>query len=134
MKHTSLYFIALLLIPLSVLAQQKKLDTVKVEMYTSEERDNLQYWFHQEIDSMKMTDSVSNLYFAIINKYGYKISRLDDKDQPYGKEEIDRRMDSLINLQNKELKSLLNEEQYQLHQENYADIIYSIKARLKKKK
>ena len=107
-----------------------KIDSLKVEIYTSEERDNLQYWFHEKIGPMAMSDTTSDQYFAILTKYGYKIGRLNDKDQSYTNLQIMRKVDSLVVLQNSELKLLLTEKQFELHQENYKDIIYSIKTRL----
>ena len=109
-----------------------KLDSLKVEIYTAEERDNLQYWFHEKVDSMGMTEDMSSKYFEVLTKYGYKIGRLNDKDKDFSKTEILSRFEALIKQQDRELQEFLSKDQFQKHNENYKEIIRSIKSRLEK--
>ncbi len=135
MRQFKVLLVLSILFSMSSWAQQgndKMQDTIKVEIYTSEERDNLQYWFHSKIGPMAMSDSINDRYFTVLTKYGYKIGRLNDKDKSYSNQEIIPRLDSLVKLQNAELRKILTEEQFLVHLENYKDIIYSIKTRLEK--
>lgn len=97
----------------------------KVEIFSSEEKDNLQIWFHEEVEKMNLTEEEMSQYSSIITYYISKISRLDDKDKGYSEERFKKELNSLLKKQDKELEELLNPEQYKIHQEIYGEFLRS---------
>ncbi|MEJ2585827.1 MAG: hypothetical protein P8Z38_12620 [Robiginitalea sp.] len=61
--------------------QQQSKEDLKVQIFTHEERDNLQLWFNQELKRMGLSEEKESQYNSILVYYIAKISRLDDKDQ-----------------------------------------------------
>ncbi len=61
-----------------------------VVIFTPEEKDNLQMWFHEEVNKMKFT-----------------------------KEEFKQELNKLLEKQNKELQEILTEERFKIHTEIY---------------
>ncbi|MFC5048501.1 hypothetical protein ACFSTE_08465 [Aquimarina hainanensis] len=97
----------------------------KVEIFTPQERDNLQVWFHEKVKDMKLGMEVEEEYFSIVLYHIVKITRLDDK-KTLTKEEIRDKAKTLLLKQNKEVKGILTEEQYAKHLSIFGDIIKSV--------
>jgi hypothetical protein len=97
----------------------------KVQIFTPDEKDNLQMWFHKEIHKMNFSEEELDDYYAVIFYYVSKISRLDDLDKNYAKEEFKYELNKLLDKQNHDLKELLNADRYELHIEIYAEFLRS---------
>lgn len=91
----------------------------KVQIFTPDEKDNLQMWFHREIYKMEFTEEELDEYYAVIFYYVSKISRLDDLDKGYTKEEFKVELNKFLVKQDVDLKEMLTEERYNLHNEIY---------------
>ena len=89
----------------------------KVQIFTPEEKDNLQMWFHREIYKMEFTEEELDEYYAVIFYYIAKISRLDDLDKGYTKEEFKVELNKYLEKQEVDLKEMLTEERYKIHTE-----------------
>ena len=77
----------LLFIAISPLqAQEMSKEERKVEIFTHEEKANLQNWFQEEVQRMELSQEQEADYSSVIVYYVAKIARLDDKDQDYSKE------------------------------------------------
>ena len=97
----------------------------KVSIFTPEEKDNLQMWFHREIHKMDFTEEELDEYYAVIFYYVAKISRLDDLDKGYTKEEFKVELNKYLVKQDVDLKEMLTEERYKIHAKIYAKFLSS---------
>ncbi len=97
--------------------------TRKVEIFTHQERDYLQMWFHNEVNAMKFTEEELDEYYAVIFYYISKISRLDDLDKGYTQEEFKKELNKYLSFQDKELKGMLSKEQFELHNKIYGEFL-----------
>jgi hypothetical protein len=118
-------FISSTLFVLNLTAQDLSKEERKVEIFSSEEKDNLQLWFQNEVKRMDLNEEESNQYSSIIVYYIAKIARLDDKDKGYSEERFKKELNSLLDKQDKELEDLLTPEQFEIHQEIYGEFLRS---------
>ncbi len=79
---------------------------------------------------MDLSEAKEDEYTGVLIFYFVKMSRLDDKDLGNSKEEILQKMDMLLKKQDIEIKAILSEDEYKIHQKNYNEFIYSIKKRI----
>ena len=91
-----------------------------VVIFTPEEKDNLQMWFHEEVNKMKFTEEELDEYYGVIFYYIVRIARLDDLDKGYTKEEFKLELNKLLEKQNTELQEMLTEERFKIHTEIYS--------------
>lgn len=111
-------------------AKQKEYQENKVQIFTLEERNNIQNWIQKEFEQMNLTEETENQYTTILLSYMGKIQRLDDKDKGNSKEEILLKMDELIASQDKELEKILSPEEFEKHVKIYDRLLLSAKTRI----
>ncbi len=111
--------LAILLTSFSVQSQDYDKKTRVVKIFTPEEKDNLQVWFHDEIKKMNFNEEEQDEYLSVVNYYIVKIARLDDKDQDLTENEFKKELNILINRQNAELIEILTNDQYEIHSDIY---------------
>ena len=109
---------------LSTQAQSETEDN-KVQIFTYEEKANLQNWFQEEIQQMNLSQEQEASYSSIITYYVAKIARLDDKDQDYSKEEFKAKLNEFLGKQDADLKEILSDEQFAIHKEIYGEFLRS---------
>ena len=114
-----------LLIFSNIKAQELSKEERKVQIFSSEEKDNLQLWFHDEVKRMDLNEEEMSQYSSIIVYYIAKISRLDDMDKEYSEERFKKELNSLLAKQDKELEDLLTPEQFEIHKEIYGEFLRS---------
>lgn len=138
MKHLKILFLlTAILLSSNVIAQntltdkQKERAENKVQIYTSEERDNLQMWFHERVATMGLTEVQEEKYFSVVLYYIVKMARLDDKDMALTKDEIIKGVDGYLSKIHLEVKPFLNEKQYQIHIESFDKLMISFNNRIK---
>ena len=110
--------------------KQKEYEENKVEIFTLEERDNIQMWVQEEVEKMGLSEEEISEYNNILLYYLGKIRRFDDKDKGNSKEEILQKLDQLIIKQNEDVKEILSEEQYKMHLEFYDKMTLMMKNRI----
>jgi len=110
--------------------KQKEYEENKVEIFTLEERDNIQMWVQEEVEKMGLSEEEISEYNNILLYYLGKIRRFDDKDKGNSKEEILQKLDKLIIKQNADVKEILSEEQYKMHLEFYDKMVLMMKTRI----
>ena len=97
----------------------------KVEIFTYEEKANLQNWFQGELQRMELTQEQEADYRSVIVYYVAKIARLDDKDQDYNEEEFKAKLNEYLGKQDADLKEILSDEQFAIHKEIYGEFLRS---------
>ena len=65
-----------------------ELEKNRVRLFSMEEFSNLSLWFYNELNEMKLTEDLENQYTSIFAMYTTRMSRLDDTDKGFTKEEI----------------------------------------------
>lgn len=118
-------FMSSTLFVLNLNAQDLSKEERKVQIFSSEEKDNLQLWFHDEVKRMDLNEEEMSQYSSIIVYYIAKISRLDDMDKEYSEERFKKELNSLLAKQDKELEDLLTPEQFEIHKEIYGEFLRS---------
>lgn len=107
-------------------AKQKEREKNKVEIYSAEERDNLQRYYHEEVKKMNLSEKEESNYYETLVSYTYDMARLNDKDKGFNSEEIKTKLDGLVTKMNSEMKSMLSTEQYIIHLETFNRVLTSI--------
>jgi hypothetical protein len=110
---------------LTAYAQQESKEDLKVKIFTPEERNNLQLWYHEEIQRMGLSEEKESQYNSILIYYIAKISRLDDKDQDLSKAEFEWRLNEYLAKQDNDLREILTDEQFTIHKEIYGEFLRS---------
>jgi hypothetical protein len=103
----------------NIYAQEYSKAERKVQIFTPDEKDNLQMWFHKEVHAMDFTEEELDEYYAVIFYYIAKISRLDDLDKGYTKEEFKIELNKLLVKQDTDIKEMLTADRYILHNKVY---------------
>ena len=120
----------LLLFTISPLqAQEMTKEERKVQIFTYEEKANLQNWYNEEVKQMELSEEAAAQYSSIIVYYVAKIARLDDKDQEFTKEEFKVELNKLLAKQDTELQEILSPEQFAIHKGIYGEFIRSASKR-----
>ena len=120
-----LYVLFLLVCSIPSFGQQKPKEDVKVQIFTHEERDNLQLWYNEELKRMGLSEEKESQYNSILFYYIAKITRLDDKDQDYTPEEFKTKLNAYLAKQDADLREILTDEQFAIHQEIYGEFLRS---------
>ena len=115
-------------------AKQKEKEQNKVKIFTSEENDNLQRFYHEEVDKMKLPNEDKEKYYDILLYHTYDMSRLDDKDKDYTETEITQKFNVILDKMNAKMKALLTPSQYIMHLEIFGKIVYSVNRKRDMKK
>ncbi|WP_103072187.1 hypothetical protein [Aquimarina sediminis] len=98
----------------------------KVEIFTSGEKDNLQFFFNEQVDKMKLSEDLRDDYYGIILYYTNKMGRIGDRNKGYTEAEKKTKLDAMVIQLNDEVKEILTKEQYQIHKESFGKIITSV--------
>ena len=106
-------------------AQENTREDTKVQIFTYEEKANLQVWFNEELKRMKLTREQESQYSSVLTYYIAKISRLDDKDQDFSPGEFKARLEEYLLKQDSDLKDILTPEQFAIHKEIYGEFLRS---------
>lgn len=96
--------------------EQEKED-YRVRLFSDDEFANLHVWFYNEVQKMNLSENADNEYSSILSMHVFKMSRLNDKDKGYSKEEIIKRFNEMYDKLNEDIKPVLNEDQFDQHLE-----------------
>ena len=88
-------------------AKQQLRENNEVELFTEKEKDEIQLWFNQEIESMNLDEQTLSAYESNLLVYTSKMMRLDDKDNDYTIEEIKSQLDNIVEKLNKKMVNIL---------------------------
>lgn len=108
-------------------AKQMERSAMKVDtVFTVEERANLELWFYEHTKKMKLSSALEDQYFDIIYSNVFDMSRADDKDKDFTRDEIQAEFDKIVRRTNNQVKDILSLEQYVVHLENFGTIVRSV--------
>ena len=114
--------------------KQKERKNNKVEIFTSEERDNLQRFYYDEVNKMGLSDKEREEYYEVLLYHVFEMARLNDKDKDFTEEEISVKYNELTDKMNGKMKAMLKPEQYVMHLETFNKILYSVDRKNKMRK
>lgn len=130
MKATKSFFIVIFILTFFNLnaQSQKQIDREKnnVDIFSDEERANLQLHFYDKTKEMKLSEEVEEEYYRILLHYVYDMQRLDDKDKDFTNDEIKVELEKLVIKMNSKIQPVLTKDQYQIHLINFNDLLKSI--------
>ena len=130
MKTIQLSLVTLLMLTCTTLIGQSKKqlerEKNKVEVFTVEERANLQLYFYEKTKAMDLSEEVEEEYYMYILQYVYDMQRLNDKDKDYTDEEIKTELTKLIDKIDTKVKPILTDEQFKMHKANWEALLKSV--------
>lgn len=95
--------------------------------YSIEENEYIKKWFSQEIENMKMTDQVKEMYYELIMKYTSNMDVLGNEEDKYTKNDFKIKLLSVVDDLNLKMKEILTKRQYIIHEKNFNIILWNIK-------
>ena len=121
MKTVKLIFILIFTLSfLQINAQSEKdqgKEDYKVRLFSDAEFANLHVWFYNEVQKMNLSENADDEYSSILSMHVFRMSRLNDKDKGYSKEEIILRFNQIFDKLNEDIKPVLNKDQFAQHLE-----------------
>lgn len=107
-------------------SKQKKIEDRKVDIFSDEERANLQLHFYDKIKEMNLTEGVEEDYYGILSHYVFDMQRLDDKDKDFTESERKTKLEALVVKMNGKIKDLLPDDKFKMHLKTFNDILKSV--------
>lgn len=89
--------------------------TTKIDVFTPAEKDEIQLWFMEQSDSLKLAPSKNKEYAQVLTTNLNAIFHLTDPAKAYTVSEIKDKLDEIFVKINKESKPIMNTEQYERH-------------------
>ncbi len=120
MKNFLFLFLLVTLFSFSDLNAQNnsdKKEDYKVKLFSDDEYANLHMWFYNQVQQMKLSERADDEYGSYLSMHVSRMMRLDDKDKGYSKSTIVQKYNEIFNNLNKDVKPVLNEEQFRQHLE-----------------
>lgn len=107
---------------------QKEIDLEKnkVQIFSAEERANLQLHFYDKTQEMNLPEDVEEDYYRLVLHYIYDMQRLNDKDKDFTDAEVKVELEKLVTKMNSKIELVLTKEKYQMHLNNFNDLLKSI--------
>lgn len=106
--------------------KQIDLEKNKVQIFSDEERANLQLHFYDKTKEMNLSEAVEEDYYRLLLHYVYDMQRLNDKDKDFTNEEVKLELEKLVTKMNSKIQPVLTEAHYQTHLNNFNDLLKSI--------
>ncbi|WP_121665400.1 hypothetical protein [Mesonia aquimarina] len=88
------------------------------EVFTADERDNIQVWFKEQTDNLGLNAEKRRAYENVLVQNLNTMYHITDKDKKYSDEELKSKFDEQVMKINKEVESILTKEQYNKHQKS----------------
>tara|TARA_R100001369_G_scaffold26021_1_gene47140 strand:- start:138 stop:563 length:426 start_codon:yes stop_codon:yes gene_type:complete len=106
--------------------KQIDLEKNKVQIFSDEERANLQLHFYDKTKEMNLSAAVEEDYYRLLLHYVYDMQRLNDKDKDFTNEEVKLELEKLVTKMNSKIQPVLTGAHYQTHLNNFNDLLKSI--------
>ncbi len=102
-----------------------------LSLFTEEESEYIAKWFSDVVGEMNLPGDVALKYQRITETYSSKMDALGMENPPLGKAELIEQFNDLMESQHQEVKSILNDEQYEVYYDTMKKVAWSINQRLK---
>lgn len=106
--------------------KQIDLENNKVQIFSDEERANLQLHFYDKTKEMNLSEAVEEDYYRLLLHYVYDMQRLNDLDKDFTDDEVRVELEKLVTKMNTKIQPVLTEAHYQTHLNNFNDLLKSI--------
>jgi hypothetical protein len=106
--------------------KQIDLENNKVQIFSDEERANLQLHFYDKTKEMNLPEAVEEDYYRLLLHYVYEMQRLNDLDKDFTDNEVRVELEKLVTKMNTKIQPVLTEAYYQTHLNNFNDLLKSI--------
>ena len=106
--------------------KQIDLENNKVQIFSDEERANLQLHFYDKTKEMNLSEAVEEDYYRLLLHYVYDMQRLNDLDKDFTDDEVKVELEKLVTKMNTKIQPVLTEAHYQTHLNNFNDLLKSI--------
>lgn len=92
------------------------------EIFTSKDKDYLQLWHYDQVLKMELNELERDNYYAVLNNYTYKMSKLGSPKFQYTTSERKREFEKLSDKLDGIMKSTLSSNDYKIHHESFDKI------------
>lgn len=106
--------------------EEKEYLDYKVAIFSSEEKELQKLWYEDQMDLMKLKGELREDYQKIVVYHAYKMERLDDRDSDFNEKEIHQKLQEQINLMHKDVKFILDDNQYDIHLRTWKVILKAV--------
>lgn len=117
-RYTLLFTLMLSFASASIVAQsslKSEKKNTKIDVFTPDEKDNIQLWFIEQSDSLKLSKKQNDEYSKVITTNLNAIFHLTDTNKGYSVAEIKEKLDAIFVKINKQVKPFLDSKQYEEH-------------------
>ena len=90
-------------------------ETKPKEVFTSQERDSLQFWFYDRATVMGVKGEQREEFYNIVLYHSYKMKNLAKPSKGYTSQELKVKVEEVLEKQHAEVRALLDEEQYRYY-------------------
>lgn len=94
---------------------QKSKKSVKIDVFTPDEKDQIQFWFNEQRDSLKLNYKQKEEYTAVIVRNLNAVYHLTDSNKGYSVSEIKDKLNKIFDKIHAESKAIMDNGQYQEH-------------------
>ncbi len=98
----------------------------KVEIFSSDEKDNLQAFVEAQVDRMKLSENLRDDYYMILGYHTNKMARLDDKDAQLTEKEVKLKFKKMLSKLDLDVAEILTDDQFKIHKESFDKIVTSV--------
>ncbi len=98
----------------------------KVEIFSSQEKDNLQAFVEAQVERMKLSENLRDDYYMILGYHTNKMARLDDKDAQLTENEVKIKFKKMLTNLDGDVAEILTEDQFNIHKESFDKIVTSV--------
>lgn len=92
------------------------------EIFTSLEKDNLQFWHYNQVLLMDITEGARDDYFSTLNSFTYRMSHLGLSKHEYSDAERKKEFDHLAKQLDYIMKNKLSPDNYIIHHNSFEKI------------
>lgn len=92
------------------------------KIFTSKDKDYLQLWHYDQVLKMDLSEELRDDYFAVLNSYTYKMSKLGLSEHHYTESERKHEFEKMADKLDAIMKRTLNPSNYIIHDESFDKI------------
>ena len=131
MRTLRLAFICMVfMLSFGICAQNKEIkDVERQDLFTSKERDSLQFWFYDRATVMGLQGDKRDEFYNIVIYHTFKMKNLNKPEKGFSDDEVRTKVQELLRKQHQEVRAMLNDKQYTYYVETMTKIMDEVFAR-----